>query len=76
MNVVAVAASCGNLTSIHNATDAPMTATLIFGGLYIIALIAIAVYLLMLATRLVKAQERSASALDDIARRLRDRFDL
>lgn len=53
-----------------------MTATMIFGSLYILTLIAIAVYLLMLATRLVKAQERSASALDDIARELRKRLDL
>ncbi len=40
---------------------------LLYGGI-----IALAIYLLVLLTRVVKAQERTAGALEDIARKLRD----
>lgn len=53
-----------------------MNATIIFATLYILTLIGIAIYLIVLATRLVKAQERSAHALTEIARKLKDRLDL
>jgi hypothetical protein len=53
-----------------------MTPTIVFMTLYVLTLIGIAVYLIVLATRLVKAQERSAHALTEIARKLKDRLDI
>ncbi|MCH6484470.1 hypothetical protein MMG85_12985 [Pseudoxanthomonas sp. LH2527] len=52
-----------------------MTPTIVFMSLYVLTLIGIAIYLIVLATRLVKAQERSAQALVDIARKMKDSLD-